>query len=78
MKLTKKETSDLIARMQSKLDADKTGYSVCAACGRPLTSSEMNTKGWLSGQVLGLCHSDGVHVNNHLLVDFQEQLGYND
>jgi len=78
LKLTKVETIELLKRVEDKLRADRYGYSSCQACGRPLSSGEMGMKGWLSGKPLGLCAADAHHVNNHLLVDFQEQLGYND
>lgn len=77
-KLTKQERDTIVSRVVAKEASNKLYSSVCEACSKPLNSNEFSIKGWLSHQPLYVCHGCSLHINNVYLIDFSEELGYND
>jgi len=77
IKLTKQEHDTLVSRVKAKMVAHAIPSSVCEACGRSLYSPAP-IRGWLSKEPLHLCYDDARWVNTPDLIDFAEELGYNE
>lgn len=66
VKLTKKEQTQLLKRIDAKQPAGHVHIASgrCAACNKVLEETEIDIKGYASGAELGLCRRDAGYVNS--------------